>query len=255
MIKGVLLDLGGVVYVGDTVLSGAPDALDRLKSAGLPVRFITNTTRRSRRVLLADLASLGIDVAPEELFMPAIAARDYLAAHRLNPHLLVHPNLVEDFVDLPPGDEEAMVVGDAGDGFTYDAMNAAFRMLSAGAAFIALATNRTFKDADGGISLDAGPFVAALEFATGRTATVLGKPSPDFFRQATASLGCAADETVMVGDDAECDVAGAMATGAAGILVRTGKYAAGAEATVSPPPTAVLDDLPAAVDWILAHRR
>jgi len=147
------------------------------------------------------------------------------------------------------------VIGDAGEDFTFDALNAAFRELMRGAEFVALANNRSFMDDDGGISLDTGAFVAALEFSAERKGTVLGKPAPDFFGAALASMGCAPAEAAMVGDDAEMDVSGALAAGLAhGLLVRTGKYAAGDEARVDPTPTAVVDDLPAAVDWILERR-
>lgn len=254
MLKGVLLDLGGVVYVGDEALPGAVESIDRLKAEGLAVRFITNVTRQSRRGLQETLASLGVKVGSDELFMPAIAARNYLEARRIGAHLLVHPALREDFAGLSAGEQPAVVIGDAGDGFTYRALNEAFRLLLDGAPFLALARNRTFRDADGGLSLDAGAFVAALEYASGRKALVLGKPSGDFFGAALQSLGCEASEAVMVGDDAEFDVAAAVAAGLRGILVRTGKYRKGAESEIAPAPTAVVDHLPAAVDWILEAR-
>ncbi|WP_287323374.1 HAD-IA family hydrolase, partial [Mesorhizobium sp.] len=86
------------------------------------------------------------------------------------------------------------------------------------------ATNRTFRDADGELSLDAGPFVAALEFASLKRATVLGKPSSEFFLSALASMDCPPDQAIMVGDDAEADIAGALSAGLSGaLLVRTGK--------------------------------
>jgi len=245
-IRGVLLDLGGVVYVGDTVLPGALDALARLRAGGYPVRGITNITRQPRRMLLEKLARLGVEVAPEELFMPALAARDYLSHHRLSPHLLVANDLREDFADVPEVDKVAVVIGDAATGFTYEALNAALRALERGADFLALAKNRSFQDDDGARSLDAGPFVAALEYATGREALVLGKPSPAFFRAAVDSLGFAPGETVMVGDDAEADLHG--------VLVRTGKYRPGDEAALDPSPDAVVADLSEAVDWIFARR-
>ena len=254
MYKGVLLDLGGVVYVGDQTVPGAVDSIDRLKSAGLAVRFLTNVTRQSRRGLVQKLARLGLHIDPADFFMPAIAARKYLEDNALSPYLLVHPALEEDFEDLPAGGPDAVVLGDAGDGFTYEALNGAYRKLARGAPFIALAQNRSFMDADGELSLDTGAFVAALEYACGRSATVLGKPSPAFFEAAVDSLGCAAHEAVMVGDDAEFDVAAAISTGLSGILVRTGKYQAGIEKTVTPPPTHMADDLPAAVDWILSEK-
>ena len=189
-IGGVLLDLGGVVYVGDRPLPGALEAVGRLRASGLPLRFLTNTTRRSARQLRADLARIGLRIAPEELLTPAQIARAQLAAEGLSPHLLVHPDLVEDFAGLPAGGSEAVVVGDAAEGFTYASINAAFRRLEAGAAFLALAGNRSFRDADGELSIDAGAFVRALEYACGREATMLGKPAPGFFLSAVAALGC-----------------------------------------------------------------
>lgn len=255
MIAGVLLDLGGVVYVGDTPLPGAVAALDRLRAADLPLRYITNTTRTPKRAMLDKLHGLGVPAGESELFMPALAARQHLEADGLSPSLLVHPALEEDFDGLPAAGPKAVVVGDAARGFTYEALNAAFRALTGGAEFLALARDRSFQDEDGALSLDAGPFVAALEYASGRKATLFGKPSRAFFEAALDSLGCAAEAAVMVGDDVESDIAGAMAAGLAGVLVKTGKYRPGDEAQITPPPSAVLADLSEAVDWILARAR
>jgi ribonucleotide monophosphatase NagD (HAD superfamily) len=104
----------------------------------------------------------------------------YLLAHGLEPHLLVHPRLEPEFDGLPTGGPMAVVVGDAGDAFTYGALNDAFRRLVDGAEFLALARNRMFTEPDGP-SLDAGPFVVALEYACTRSARLLGKPAPAFF--------------------------------------------------------------------------
>ncbi len=251
--KGTLLDLGGVVYVGERPLPGAIAAIERLRQAGVAVRFLTNTTRSSHRMLLEKLRAMGLDIADNELFTPSLAARRKIERDGLAPYLLVHLALEEDFAGLPKGGPEAVVVGDAGDSFSYAALNHAFRALDAGAEFLALANNRSFRDADGALSLDAGPFVAALAFASRREPLILGKPAPDYFLSALASMGCAPGEAVMVGDDVETDVGGAMAVGLAGVLVRTGKYQPGAEASIAPPPSAVAADLPAAVDWILAQ--
>ena len=251
--KGVLLDLGGVVYVGDKPLPGAKEAIGRLKEAGLPLRYLTNTTRKPRRALLDALEKMGLPVEKEELFMPAIAARALLEENGLSAHLLVHPALEADFEGLEGGEGKALIVGDAAEGFTYRAMNEAFRVLEEGAEFYALAKNRSFQDADGERSLDTGAFVAALEYATQREATVLGKPAEAFFHAAVESLGCQPEETVMVGDDVEADVGGAKQAGLTGVLVRTGKYQEGDEERISPPPDRVAADLAAAADWILGE--
>lgn len=252
MLKGVLLDLGGVVYVGDAPLPGAIGAIGRLRKRGIAVRFLTNTTRSPRRELLAKLRQMGLAVADDELFTPAIAARQMIENEGLAPHLLVHPALEEDFAGLAPGGRTAVVIGDVGEGLTYTALNKAFRALDGDAAFLALANNRSFRDDDGGLSLDAGPFVVALAFASRREPVILGKPAPGYFLSAVASIGCAPQETAMIGDDVENDVISAMAIGITGVLVRTGKYEAGAELQGTTQPDAVADDLPSAVDWLLS---
>jgi HAD superfamily hydrolase (TIGR01458 family) len=254
MIRAVLLDLLGVVYDGDTPIAGAVAAIDRLRVAGLPLRFVSNTTRSPRSAIIAQLAGMGIKVADEELLTPARAAVEWLRKHGRQPHLLVHPDLEVEFSGLEGGSGRAVVVGDAGESFNHASLNRAFRELVAGADFLALAINRTFKDADGLLSLDTGAFVAALEFASGRGPVVLGKPSPDFFLSALAGLNCPAADAVMVGDDAESDVAGALNAGlGAALLVRTGKYRPDDETHFDPPPTALVDDLAAATDWIISR--
>ncbi|MGI9353229.1 MAG: TIGR01458 family HAD-type hydrolase [Rhizobiaceae bacterium] len=252
MISGVLLDLSGVLYTGDNPLPGALEAIARLREARLPMRFLTNTTSAPKRKILDKLQGMGFSCEEEELFTPATVAVNWLKLNRLSPHLLIHPDLHEDFSDLPETPDRAVIVGDAGDGFSYQEMNEAFRHLTAGAKFAALAKNRTFLNDDDVLSLDVGAFVAALEYGVQKEALLFGKPSPDFFNAAIASMGCKAEEAVMIGDDAEFDVSGALAAGiGAGLLVRTGKYVKGAEEEVDPRPTAVLADIKEAVGWIL----
>jgi HAD superfamily hydrolase (TIGR01458 family) len=248
--RGILLDLDGVLYVGRQAVPGAVEALARLRAAGIPLAFITNTTRRSRETIRADLGAMGLTIAREELFTPARAARDWIAARALSPYLLIHRGLAEDFAGLESEGKDAVVVGDAGEGFTYAALNKAFRLLMNGVPLLALAANRYYRDADG-LSLDAGPFVAALEYASGARAHLFGKPAPEFFGAVMESIGGRPSETVMVGDDVEADVNGAVAAGLAAILVRTGKYRPEDEQRLDPR-AAVADDIAAAVDRILS---
>lgn len=253
MTKGVLIDLAGVVYSGEAAIPGALAAIARLENAGLPYRFITNTTSRPLSALVERLAGLGLTVAREHVFTPAQAAVAWLKEQGHAPHLLVHPDLAEDFADGPVEGPPAVVVGDAREHFTYAAMNRAFRALIAGAPFLALAENRVFLDVDGELSIDAGAYVEALAFATGARPILMGKPAAGFFAAAARDMGLAPAEVAMIGDDAEADVAGALAAGIGqAILVRTGKYRAGDEAKVSPPPSSVVDDLAAAVETLLA---
>lgn len=253
MIKGVLLDLSGVIYMGDRLLPGAGEALLRLRQKRLPLRFITNTTRSPRRSILAKLSGLGLEVSPDEIYTAPMAARDTIRARKLSPYLLIHPALAEEFTELaklPAGAHDAVLVGDAEQDFTYDNMNTAFRLLLNGAPLLAMGNNRYFQEPSG-LSLDIGPFVAALEYAAETEATILGKPAQKFFALAVADLGCEHSETVMVGDDAVVDVGGALASGLHGILVKTGKYRTGDEKKIHEPGAKVCEDISAAVDLIL----
>lgn len=254
-IDGVLIDLGGVIYVGDHALPGAIAAVERLRAADLPLRFLTNTTRMSKRGIIARLSEMGLPLGADDLFTPADAARAWLAQNRLAAHLLVHPDLEEDFAGLTEGEAQAVVVGDAGEAFSYAAMNAAFRSLIAAAPLLALARNRSFRDDDHELSLDAGAFVSGLEYAADCEAVLMGKPSPAFFATALASMDCTAERAVMIGDDVESDVVGALSAGLGGaFLVRAGKYRPGDEDRAAQPPSAVVDDFAAATAWVLAAR-
>lgn len=253
MLKGVLLDLSGVLHVGGDVLPGAAEALAKLRAAGLSLRFVTNSTRRPKARLVTMLQDIGLEISANEVFTPAMAARDWLTEHGHSPHLLIHPDLAEDFANCTDRGSKAVVVGDAADGFTFDAMNAAFRQLMAGAPLLALAGNRMFMDADNQLSIDVGAFVRALEYAANTSSILLGKPAPAFFAMAAASMGLQLDQVAMVGDDAEADVAGALIAGVSvGILVRTGKYQSGDETRFDPTPSAVCDGIVEAVEYLLA---
>lgn len=255
MAKGVLIDLAGVVYSGDRLLPGAAAAIARLDAAGLPYRFVTNTTSKPLGAILAQLAGFGLTPVPAHVFTPAQAALAWLKAHDHSPHLLVHPALAPDFAGAPRGRPKAVVVGDARHDFTYANMNAAFRALADGAPLVALAANRVFLDDDGALSIDAGAFVKALEYASGTAALLMGKPAPAFFAAAAESMALSPAETAMIGDDAEADVAGALTAGAGrALLVRTGKYRPGDETRVSPAPSDVVDDIAEAVARIGTER-
>lgn len=253
-VKGILLDIDGVISVGGIAVPGSLDAVTRIREHAIALKFVTNTTRRPRSRIVNDLARLGLNVAETDVFTPAILARNYLVQRRLAPFLVVHPNLLEDFAGLSAGAGEAVVIGDAAEYFTYDLLNRAYRKIIHGAEFLALAKNRNFLDRDRELSLDAGPFVAGLEYAACQEAVVFGKPAPAFFNLAVRSLGCDASATVMIGDDAEADVAGAMAAGLQAILVQTGKYRQRQEAQLTQPPNLVAADLAAAVDFLFGKK-
>jgi HAD superfamily hydrolase (TIGR01458 family) len=239
-IKGLIFDLDGVLYEGDRVVPGAVEAVEKLKQR-YPVRFVTNTTRKTHAMVLEKLDGMGFDIAPDEVFTALDATERFLRQHGSGAFLLLTDTAKASFSELPEK-IDFVVVGDAYTNFTYENMNEAFRHLEAGASLVAVAKNRYFKDKDAELSLDAGGFVAALEYATGQEAQIIGKPSRDFFRLSADSMGVDPESVLMVGDDIEADVLGAQRAGMAGVQVRTGKFKS-SDLEGSIRPDAVIDDI------------
>lgn len=256
MITSVLLDLSGVLYVGDQAIPGAIEAIARLDEHRIPRCFITNTTRRTPAAVHRSLNNLGFDIALQDIFTASSAALDYIKHHRLHPHVLVHENLEQVFSAVHSDRPDAVLLGDAANAFNYTTLNRAFRVLMQNDAIplISMGYNRYFREADG-LSLDLGAFTAALEFASGRRAVIMGKPSADFFLQAVDRLGARAEEVVMIGDDVDSDVNGAVDAGLQACLVKTGKYQPGDEDRMASS-AHLADDIVEAIDWLTArHRR
>ena len=218
-----MLDFDGTLYVGEETIPGATEVVEALRAAGLTLRYVTNTTRMPRRALVERLRTFGFRASEEEVFTPARAAARLMQDRTCLP--LVDDSLLEDLggITLTEDSPDFVLVGDLGEGFTYRRLDAAFRCLVGGADLVALQKNRYWRTQNG-LSLDAGPFVAALEYASGKRAAVVGKPEAGFFKMALEDLGLEAGEVAMVGDDAEADVAGAKAAGLKGVQVRTGKW-------------------------------
>jgi HAD superfamily hydrolase (TIGR01458 family) len=244
-VRALLIDLDGVLYVGDEPVPGAREAVAELRARGLALRFVTNTTVHPRARILESLNRRGFAVERHELATPAALA---VAHCRQRGHrrvaLLMADEVKEDFAELEEAvdDVDAVVVGDLGERFDYAVLNRAFRRLIEGAELVALQKNRYWRTPEG-LSLDVGPFVAALEYAARVRAVVVGKPSPDFFRTVLDGIPAEARHAAMVGDDVESDVGGAQAAGLHGILVRTGKYRADAVAASGITPTATLGSI------------
>jgi HAD superfamily hydrolase (TIGR01458 family) len=226
--KAFLIDLDGVLYTGDNAVAGAARAIESLEEHGYRYRFVSNTTRKSRSAIAARLENLGFSIPASHIFTPPVAAIAVMKRDgRTRCFLLTTGDVDKDFAEagIMSGEinPQWVVVGDAGDNFTYRTLTHAMRMVLGGAGILALERDRYWMG-DDGLMLSAGPFVVALEYATGVRAMVVGKPSEDFFALALQDLGAKPSEAVMIGDDILTDIGGAQAAGMRGVLVRTGKY-------------------------------
>eukprot|EP00884_Botryococcus_braunii_P017585 jgi/Botrbrau1/450/Bobra.110_2s0097.2 len=167
--KAALIDLNGTLFVGDNAISGSIHALSELRNHGLQVRFVTNTTKDTSANLQALLLKLGFEIPPQEIISSLGAAKKLLKDRGLRPFLLMHPRALPEFDGIEQQEPNAVLVGLAMDAFSYENMNAAFRVLleNPEAPLIAIHKGRYFKDSQGGLSLGPGPYVAALEYSTG----------------------------------------------------------------------------------------
>jgi HAD superfamily hydrolase (TIGR01450 family) len=241
-VRALVLDADGVLLFAGRPLPGAVEALGRLEASGIPYRVLTNFSLAHRSALAATVSrQFGRPVDPGTIITAASAAAAHTAANHPGEPLFVlaaedagrewdgQLRIRPEEADELGGRVGAVVIGDAGDDLSYRNLDIAFRAIRAGAAFVAMHRNPWWVTPRGP-TLDAGAFVIGLEQATGRRATVAGKPSPVVFRQAVRELAAVAGrprlraaEVAMVGDDLTTDVAGAHRAGLRGLLVLSGK--------------------------------
>lgn len=234
----LLLDIDGVLVVSWQPIDGALEAIRSVRAAGTPIRMLTNTTSRSRHSVVEALRTAGFEAAEDEIVTAPIATAEYLREHfhGATAALLCSGDVTTDLatsgvdlVDLTgtdiPERTDAVVIGGAGDEFSYEALNRAFNLVLNGASLIAMHRGLSWRTS-AGMQLDTGAFLTGLERASGVEATVIGKPEPAMFAAGLANLDVAPSEAVMIGDDIDADVRGAQAAGLTGVLVRTGKFRA-----------------------------
>jgi HAD superfamily hydrolase (TIGR01458 family) len=220
----VLIDFDGVIKLGDKIAGDAAEFFSFLKENDIPFFLISNSTLRTSDEMLEFVKKNGINAD-----IPAMTAVNATLSYvrenykRVSVYCRDHikPLFAEFDYDENP---EAVVLGDIADRWNYETMNEIFRKVWNGADMIAMHKNRYWEPDGKTLTMDAGAFITAIEYATSRDATVIGKPSPIYFQTALKQLGFKADsEFIMIGDDVESDIKAAQSIGGTGILVYTGK--------------------------------
>jgi HAD superfamily hydrolase (TIGR01458 family) len=251
----ILLDVDGVLHVSGEPIPGAVDAVRRLRSSGHRLRFVTNSTVMSRKQLAEMLRGMGFTLEDEELQTTGSVAARVLEGKRVL--ALTMPGILDDLdgLQLIGMNADAVLVGGCDEGeepgriFSYLNLNRAFLELEAGAELYCLHKNRWWQTADGP-KLDAGAFVAGLEYASGTEATVLGKPSPEYFVAALEAIDADPELAWMVGDDVEGDIRGAQRHGMRTVLVRTGKFRPDEVEQSGVLPDGILSSVAQLPDWL-----
>ena len=247
--------MDGVLQVSGAPIAGAAAAVRELRDAGHRIRFVTNSTTRSRAQLGSELRAIGIEVADEELQTTGGVAARTLAGKRVL--ALTMPGILDDLegLQLVGMNVDAVLLGGADEGeetgriFSYLNLNRAFHELEAGADLYCLHKNRWWQTADGP-RLDAGAFVAGLEYAADTEATVLGKPSSAYFAVALEALDAEPALTWMIGDDLEGDIIGAQKQGMRTVLVRTGKFRPDQVERSKIQPDGIISSIAQLPDWL-----
>lgn len=257
--EALLLDIDGCIVsgIGREALPGAPEAVARLRRER-PVRFVTNTTSRTRKWLHEALLEAGFELEESDVVTPTALARSLLTARGEARGILLADESsrgdLEWFEETEPEAARSVLVASEAHDRKVGDLGRAVLALRAGARLYTLQQNRIYRR-DGRVLTDLGPVAAFLGYAADVEWQNLGKPSRLLFETVARELGCDMSALAMVGDDAEFDASGALRAGVgAGILVRTGKYRPGDERCYDPTPSLTLDsiaDLPEA----LAGRR
>lgn len=255
-IKGVLLDITGVLCDygenGACAIEGSVDAVARLRAANYQVRYVTNETQIPPDKIAEKLETFGFKAYENEVFSPIPATIRVLKERNLIPHLLVHDDVRSAFKEFDLSKPNCVVVGDAGEHFSYENVDEAFQLLMELEKPVLLGMGkgkyyRLYKT----LHLDVGAYLAALEYACNIKAEVLGKPSLEFFNSAVQDINVQPHEIVMIGDDIAFDIGGAQDAGIHGMLVRTGKFRPSDEKHPTIKPDVIVDNLANAVDLIL----
>lgn len=222
--KPLFIDFDGVIRFGKNLAPDAGDFLRYIEQENIPALILSNSSLLTGADIHKKLSEAGIPTS-----IPVLTTVDaaYAMIKESGKRVTVHCNesikpIFQEFVD--DAHPELIVIGDIGNKWTYEILNTIFLQVRNGAKILALHKNKYWSPDGGEVCLDAGTFIAAIEYATGINSILLGKPAPLYFTNALHALGFAnATEFIMLGDDLDTDIAGAKNLGGTGILILTGK--------------------------------
>jgi len=253
-LRGLLIDLDGVVYTGHEPIPGGAEFLAEARRRGLKFLLVTNNSTASPELVAERLRGMGIHVRPEEILSSAQAAAAYVRANCgagarvlvIGESGLVHAAQEQGLVVAGDGDSGVdCVLAGLDRAFTYARLTCATRAILAGARFVATNADALLPAEGGQVIPGAGSIVAAIQTTTAVAPIVLGKPEPGLFEHGLRRLGGLLPELVaMIGDRLDTDIVGGHRAGLRTILVLSGVTTAAQLATAtSSQPDAVAANL------------
>ena len=225
-VRGVIFDIDGVLTFQGKTYAGAVESIEALRSRGMALRFLTNSTLKSRRSCAARLRAGGFELADEEALTASYLSAAYLRS--LDPRsilMMLERDGVEEFVDFVKDEEnpEFVVIGDNRSKFDFEHLNLALRLLKKGAKLIGM-TAEILDTSMGDLELNVGSWVRLLEVASGVEATYIGKPCPFAYQLTLADMSLDKSQVVAVGDRINTDILGARNFGLRSVLVKSGEF-------------------------------
>lgn len=222
--KVLLIDLDGVLRIGKVPVPGIEKFMQFISDKSIKACVISNSTLSNSQMIKKFFENNGI-----ELKIPLMTSVDatyqYLKDNYSSAKVYCSEELKPMFSDITANDlPEAVAVGDLGKNWDFTTINEIFKHVMNGADLVAMQKNRYWSTPEDGLLIDAGAFVTGIEYATGKKATLIGKPSPIYFKMGLKLACCKTDVPfIMLGDDIESDIKGANELGAESILIYTGK--------------------------------
>ena len=223
---GIIFDIDGVLVFQGKAYPGASEVIDFLREKGIAIRILSNSTLKSRRSCAKQLINIGFNIFESEAITASFATAKYLKS--LNPRscwVMLKGEGLEEFTGFHHDTEnpEYIVMGDFREGFNFQNMNKALRLLQNGSKFIVM-ISEIVDNSMGEVELTVGAYGGMLEEAANVQATYIGKPSRYVFEMALKTMDIEKGKVLMVGDRITTDILGAKNAGIRSALVKKGEF-------------------------------
>lgn len=230
-IKSLILDMDGVIWRADAPIGDLPVIFDRIRERGLKFVFATNNGTKTSEQYVSRLKNLGVQVEPWQIITSAQALSYALTQRFPRGSKIfmiggdgVRKALEESGYEILTVENapaaEAVVMGIDSE-ITFQKMSEATYLVRRGIPFYATNPDKTFPTPRGEIP-GAGAWYSVIVTATGIEPVVAGKPFPFLMELALEKLGTSKEETLVVGDRLETDIAGGQAVGCPTAVVLSG---------------------------------
>jgi arabinose operon protein AraL len=227
--SGYIFDLDGTVYLGEKLIPGAREAIEKLRVSAKKIVFLSNKPLQTREDYAAKLTRLGISTTADEVINSSRVMAKWLAHQAPGAAIYVigEPSLIREMAEAgfrisEKAEEIQYVVASFDRTFDYRKLNIAHQAIKKGAHFVATNPDRACP-VEGGEIPDCAAMIGAVEGSTGKKVeAIVGKPSDIMIRVAVQTMGLSPDSCLLVGDRVETDILMGRKAGMATALVLTG---------------------------------